>query len=177
VVIDPSGIPLLPFQFDSVFFKYPYFFCRRNNGYQVHDIKVSLIAIFEGNNVEVIYKGYIVTTIKKGVLNDKFEVVIPFEYDSILFANIGGKFCYIVASNGKWGILSEENKVISPLDYQLIGHISDDRILFKMNNKYGLLDSKDLKVIVPCDYDLIVPDNYNRNKYICLKDQKISYSD
>ena len=99
---------------------------------------------------------------KVGFVNDKNEVVIPFEFDypvqecastpSYLFHS---GYCAMSDKSGKWGIINKEGKWILHPSYDAIWAPQDRgcRVVI-MGEKYGLLDSL-YNVVYPAEYDYV----------------------
>ena len=113
---------------------------------------------------------------KVGFVNDKNEVVIPFEFDypvqecastpSYLFHN---GYCAMSDKNGKWGIINKEGKWILQPSYDAIWAPQNRgcRVVV-MGEKYGLLDSL-YNVVYPAEYDYV---NVMSDGYVLDSDGK-----
>ncbi len=81
----------------------------------------------------------------------------------------------VVERRGKYGVADELGNVVVKTFYDCID-ISNDRILYKLNNKYGLLDFNG-KLVTLAEYDLIsLPPNIN-NYYVAAKNGKYGLID
>lgn len=111
-------------------------------------------------------KGYVIKTFdiekrngKWGIVDMNDKVIVPFEYDTIIQADMNG---YIVAQkNSKFGVIDEQNKIIIPFLYSKI-HLygKTNRLVFdeegylqaQRNGKWGIVDINN-KIIIPFEYD------------------------
>jgi hypothetical protein len=121
---------------------------------------------------------------KTGLLNEKNETIIPFEYDYIQFENTGGDdstYNFRVKNkNGNIGILNNYNQTLLPENYSELTGINDDIVyngvrqnkqhyIAKVaNGKYGVI-TQDNKEFLPFVYDSIIKVNTlrdNNNRFI-----------
>ena len=78
---------------------------------------------------------------KWGLVNDKNEIVLPFEYDFI-FRKPESLFCYVLIKNGHQGIASINNKgfanVVVPIEMDAVYNVPGwDIVLFSKDGKWG----------------------------------------
>ncbi len=79
---------------------------------------------------------------KWGMINDKNETVIPFQYDKIVRAEgMGDSLFFAVLANDKWGILEENGKVKTTALFDEISLTEEGYFQFKKGRYYGVLDS------------------------------------
>ncbi|HNP31723.1 MAG TPA: WG repeat-containing protein [Flavobacterium sp.] len=83
---------------------------------------------------------------KKGVVDNKNNVIIPFVYDDLSFDLIypyQGEIIIPAQKNGKYGLISITNKEIVPFIYKDIAKVSKEENLYKAksNNKYQLINA------------------------------------
>ena len=87
---------------------------------------------------------------KYGVMNYSQEMVVPNEYDSIVYCESNldeddikkGKF--IVSKNGKYGVINAQNKILVPFEYLSINykglnHNNDEIFMVRKKQKYGIV--------------------------------------
>jgi len=96
-----------------------------------------------------------------GVINNKFEVVLPFEYSSLRTVNIRGTTYLLGAKNNKYGLYKANGTVYVPTEYNNITYVraKDDKDYFIVTRD-GKAMVKDINFndIVPADYSEIVYD-------------------
>ncbi len=101
---------------------------------------------------------------KYGVIDFNENVMIPFEYDSIMLVsderylvNKGGKvdedFMFYV-EGGKFGVVDEKGNVVIPLKYDDLSLADDNLLTAKLGKKYGVIDLQE-NVKVPFKYAYI----------------------
>ena len=95
---------------------------------------------------------------KWGIVNDKFEIVIPCEYDYIT-PLYPGYFTYKKEDSQKCGLLDVSNNVIAPNEYASIENVDDKYFKLEVYNQHGnpksgkflLIDMKGKSLIpIPC---------------------------
>lgn len=109
--------------------------------------------------------------LKMGVVNEKQEVIIPFDYSSITYFK--NKFrCRKIATN-KDGILSNTGEIIIPFDYDYIdiNSVSEGVMSASKNKKYGYIDSLN-KVVIDFQYDYAI--NFSEG-LACVKNATNKY--
>lgn len=110
------------------------------------------------------YNGYAIVKLndKRGVINTKGKVVIPFKYQTIEFnasALYNNKHLFIVKENDKYNLINLNSENISRESYDNIesrfNRISKkDYFIIQKDKKNGVADMEG-KIIVPIIYDLI----------------------
>ncbi|MDR1583050.1 MAG: WG repeat-containing protein [Prevotellaceae bacterium] len=115
-----------------------------------------------------------------GVCDRNFKMIVPFEYNSFEknweyedYADWNVKMKnYIVAKDGKYGILDTLFNEILPIKYDNI-EVSENSYIVSLNDKYGALDNN-FKTILPVEYDWIMATHTNgdfdNSKFIAKKD-------
>jgi len=129
---------------------------------------------------------------KYGMINSSNGILIPFEYDEIhevpfekgyyerfTFIDLTGKSLllqdydcaikYIGVSNkystckeGKYGVISFENEILLPFEYDYVEKaINDDLFIFKSNINFGVVD-KNKGIIIPAEFDSIKNFSYRQ---------------
>ncbi len=115
-------------------------------------------------------------TRKKGIINSKADIIIPFEYDEI---GSGYKVSFneqynAVKKNDLYGVINRYNRIILPINYEYASvEKPGDEFYFivkdKRKNKTGLLkapkyyDLASSEVVIPFDYDWIIINDKNNN--------------
>ena len=101
---------------------------------------------------------------KYGLLDKTGKAVIPFEYDNLYFYP-SYRFAAVskqISGKNQWGIVSLQNKVLIPLQYEQL-QLDSNLIGIKQNGKWGLKDitGKDL---MPVEYESVTP--YAKSKVV-----------
>ena len=118
---------------------------------------------------------YIIRDIKRGVIDYKTHVVIPFEYSRI---NLVYDKYFVCEKENKSGVLSKDNRVLVPFEYDSLEPISDKYIIVSERNynsstynveiKRGIIDYNN-NILVPMEYASLTPFN---DKYIYATGEK-----
>jgi len=87
---------------------------------------------------------------KKGVINRKGEVIIPFLYDELY----GSRNGYLAYLNRKAGFIDLKGSIIVPLLYDNIETRYDSFLNVQVNGKWGVINNLN-KLMVPTIYDKI----------------------
>lgn len=92
-------------------------------------------------------------TNKIGLVNNKGQFTIPCTYDELELANekVIGK------QKNKYGVLSYNNAIVTPFDYDLFVAYPNNRFLVATKQQYGLLDNNN-KTILPVQYKNVQSD-------------------
>jgi len=113
---------------------------------------------------------------KKGLVRSDSKVVIPFEYQNILFR------AYFWSQNeaGKWGVINNE-KIIIPFKYDEVSRLGNARtnksvfylLKVRVGNNYGLYqyDHNTLNLLVDCKYKNIRIEGHG----VVVQDQNDQY--
>ncbi|WP_281631934.1 WG repeat-containing protein [Flavobacterium luteolum] len=102
---------------------------------------------------------------KWGYSNSKGKLFIPAKYDSVNFFNednFFNKYVAINIINKKYCLISNDDKVIIPAQYEKLELIHKGLLIAKNKTKYGIINSKN-KIVVPMIYDSIA-ENYEYSK-------------
>lgn len=124
---------------------------------------------------------------KFGVVNDKGNLVIPFEYDKINSAFFKSNRL-IAEKNKKYGLIDYQNNIIAPFQYDVIynavynkGELYDIRMdlpkeqqTYRNKWKYGLMDN-DGNIVIPMEYHYI--NGYSEGLYAVRKDNLYGFID
>lgn len=105
---------------------------------------------------------------KMGVVDGNSNSLIGYKYDTMEFNEYLQKF--IVSSNGKYGIISKEGRLIIELKYEGIEIISYSPLLYKvkLNGKYGVIEETG-KIVTSIEYDKIgFSENSNLTEPVCI---------
>lgn len=90
---------------------------------------------------------------KYGLANEKFEVIVPAEYDSLIPYTQFEKA--VAKKNGQYGLISFENKIFMPFVYDsLIPYLEKDKVIVKKNRRFGIYWYND-SIIQPCHFDTV----------------------
>ncbi len=111
-------------------------------------VKAGHFAIIEQNN-------------KKGLVNEKGEIIIPAEHDDLGWSKGESEVLNHVIGfkkDGKWGLLNTKNQKIIPAEYYDLYPYNDEnlicsrKIMGELNPVYGIISVKG-KVILDFEYD------------------------
>lgn len=107
---------------------------------------------------------------KYGLINMKQEEIIPFEYDYLDYIN--DNFIIAVNEVGKYGVINISNEVVLSFEYDEISYVYKTNDYFKIsnNNKSGLVDITNAKIVVPLKYDNI--EYYPNDMAVASLDEK-----
>ncbi|ANH79901.1 hypothetical protein A8C56_01955 [Niabella ginsenosidivorans] len=78
--------------------------------------------------------------LKRGFINNRGRIVIPFEYDDAATSFEAGR-C-MVAKNNKWGLIDTLNNVILPLQYSEMISLNDGKFAVKTTAGYRIYTSR-----------------------------------
>lgn len=84
-----------------------------------------------------------------GLINSSGDVIIPFEYDSIVMSTVNA---YSVSKNGKWGFITKSNQILIPIEYDLTSDFIENVCAVKKDGKWGFIDLLN-SIIIPFDYE------------------------
>ena len=88
------------------------------------------------------------------------ELVIPCIYDAVgLF---DWNYNADVKLDGRWGCVNRKNETVIPFEYEEIRHAETDYYGVCQNEKWGVWDISENKLIVPCKYDNFLACNKSR---------------
>lgn len=108
-----------------------------------------------------------------GLEDNDGNVIIPFEYDEIKFAE---KETFNVRKNGKWGIINKAGIIIIPFEYEEIKIDKKNNFNVKKKGKWGIVNKAGV-IIIPCEYDEIKLDMYNKDGFNVKKNGKWGFID
>lgn len=95
-----------------------------------------------------------------GVINNKFEVVLPFEFTSIKKVNIGGTVYLETNKAGKYGMYRGNGTVYVPSDYSDINYIRASN-----GNDYFIVTRDGKAMVKDINFNDIVPADYTKIDY------------
>jgi hypothetical protein len=105
-----------------------------------------------------------------GVINNKFETVVPFDYSHLTIVKENGKVYLLSDNNGNKGVLSGKGAVLIPADYSKLDLIKTNKdkdfLSAEKNGKSGVLELNG-ETLVPFDYTVI---NWDENGGFVLID-------
>lgn len=153
-IIDKQAKIILPFSFEDI---YPCFYDQENRfiakqkgNYGIIDIKGKSIVPFEyseiSNWVEYGPEAHFVTkNHKKGLLSREGKILIPSVYDELHYYD---DQIIILSRMGKFGVVNINNKVIIPLEYEIIysdysifEKETNNQFYVRKNGKYFIIDN------------------------------------
>lgn len=159
-----------------------FFIVEKMGKYGVIDINEKEIIPLKYDNLEMIYtkdnRFYATLGRKKGIINLKNEIIIPFEYSDIYY--LGQNSIMATKDEEKFIIINEQNKQICKTVFEEIEeytNFNNSPILYpaKLNNKWGFIDELG-KIVIDFKYTstYIVP---NGEKYASVSLSKDIYGD
>jgi GLPGLI family protein len=92
------------------------------------------------------------TEYRYGAVDLQGKTTIPLVYDALNYNSIDNIF--IFSKNGKYGILTRDNEILIPNDYDYISFFVNDRAIVSNEKGYGVID-KHNQIVVPLKYDNI----------------------
>ncbi len=95
-----------------------------------------------------------------GVINNKFELVLPFEYSSIKVLTIGGVPYLETMKGGKYGLSRGNGSVYAPADYSNIVYVKA-----KNGNDYLIVTRDGKAMVKDINFNDIVPADYSDITY------------
>ena len=150
-VINQNGKIVIPAKYESISIFDDYFICMLNDKMGVLNSNNKTIIPFDFDYIAYKEEFLVKRDEKIGVMSKKGRNVIPIIYDRLSICSDG----YIVSKNNKFGLLNKKNKVQIDFLYDDLGQdniaYSDNRIVFKLNGKYGYLDQNG-EVVIPAIY-------------------------
>lgn len=103
---------------------------------------------------------------KSGVVDDKNNIVIAFEYDEL--GLIVYSKCLVASKNGKYGLINRSNEILCSFQFDTIEEIpSTDLFAVSVNDKYGIIDSNG-KFVLETKYESVKIFSYSK-EYIKLQ--------
>ncbi|MDF1549663.1 MAG: WG repeat-containing protein, partial [Bacteroidales bacterium] len=96
---------------------------------------------------------------KNGVVDTKNRIVLPIEYQLIKGLTNG----FLLKNNGLYGWANGNGKIILQPKYEDISELNPEYLLFKKNEKLGILDNNG-RIVVDSQFDAIIPTG-NNNLY------------
>ncbi|XPV68947.1 MAG: WG repeat-containing protein [Halarcobacter sp.] len=115
------------------------------------DGKLKLKAIFD--SIGEFFNGYAKIEVDKkfGLINEKFEIVVKPIYDDVRNVIDGSVIVknYDKNKRTKYGCLNLDNKLVAPLDYDMIYLSNEKRMRIVKDGKWGFMDTKCNVVVDP----------------------------
>ena len=115
---------------------------------------------------------------RKGVLNDKGEIIIPVKYEDIIMKGANGLIKVEAPNqNGggvKYGVFNNKGEVVVPVGKYESVIIKDSYIVVKKNGKEGILNSKGIEIVPIGMYEECnVRECHDRNQfYVVIKSNR-----
>lgn len=139
-IIDEDGVAIIPCEYDEieVGFNSSYtlinsFQLKKNGKWGIADKTTGRIVI--PCEYDEIFKFAETMPVKKGdkwgIIDDKNEVIIPFEYEGIEL-NKSNKEVLFAKKNGKWGLINKKNQVITKFFAEEMSDITETLVSFKI---------------------------------------------
>ena len=110
------------------------------------------LIVSQSNDYEKKIRGHFIVAVdgKYGLINDKKEVIIPLENESIKFEGFG----WLIKNKSKYGFYSyADNDYSIPLKYSN-AEVFNCRFICEIDGRFGVVDGND-KIILPFEYDSI----------------------
>lgn len=103
-----------------------------------------------------------------GYINTKGEVVIPLEHSTGWFFKDDEYTVFQNSKTGIWYSYNNKGKKVEIGKYDAVQSSHENRIRVRKNKKYGFVNSKTGKLVIPCIYD----DAYHFNEGVALVTNK-----
>lgn len=125
---------------------------------------------------------------KKGAIDYHGKQTIPFLYDTLYCPMpIFGVKGYIAKKDSCYGVVTKDNEIVQPFDYESIYAVRGNMVYVDQNKRVGIYGEEG-KVVIPFDYSAIYDTHYNHSChetmfpdiahiYIVEKDGKIGTID
>lgn len=112
----------------------------------IHNEKTTFedLTIFDRNGLAPVSKDNLY-----GLINTLGEVIIPFDYQSIVMSTINA---YSVSKNDKWGFITKANQVLIPIEYEVTSDFIENVCAVKKDGKWGFIDLLN-QIIIPLEYE------------------------
>ncbi|MTG96930.1 MULTISPECIES: WG repeat-containing protein [Myroides] len=85
----------------------------------------------------------------QGAINNKGEIIIPFQYEELQTSSEGMIAFY---ENGLWGFFNTLGEVVIEPSFEYVGSFSDGLVLASKDNLFGYINKKG-KIAIPFQYD------------------------
>lgn len=108
------------------------------------ETKFEDISIFDRNGLAPVSKDNLY-----GLVNAEGEVVIDFQYQSIVMSTVNA---YSVSKDNLWGFVTKANQIIIPIEYDLTSDFIENVCAVKKNNQWGFIDLLN-QIVIPFEYD------------------------
>lgn len=169
-----TGYTLATNQNELKALSYGYVIASRNGMYGV--LNENLEEIINTKYLSIVfdeyYMNYIVSNANKqyGILSKNGTIEQTLKYDGLEILNYENKL-YKVKNNSKYGIMKQDGTMLTDIIYDEIGYkptennktlytliipkqngITDEKIVVKKDEKYGLINLNDGKTYLPCDH-------------------------
>lgn len=94
---------------------------------------------------------------KYGLLSTDGELIVPCEYDSIIYPLSDSAHVFCVKKNGKYGMLNNMGEMVLPCEYDtkfplFVEAYNKDYVLIQKNGMVGIYSLKKCKVVIPCKH-------------------------
>lgn len=175
-LIDIEGNKIIPIIYDSVFSDKHYIYCMSKKSISIFDKEAKKIKKVDATSIDYQANNYFKIGIsnKYGLYDNKLDEVLPIKYDNINLVDYYNKYSLLVSENNKWGLLNLDKTQVLPIEYQNISLLYQ-YLLLKKNNKYGIFDAKENKMIQECDCDALAKKEHNGDVFICMKGKDVTY--
>lgn len=137
---------------------------QSSRSYTTEDMRKTELQIKEIGNYDHVktYAGatfaYVIKNNKHGVVavEKRKEIIAPLYDEELDYANEDkGKSAFIGKKNGKSGIITEDNKIIVPFEYDSIERNYGNFYLISKNNRYGIFIFNTIYPLIPAKYAAI----------------------
>jgi hypothetical protein len=150
--VNQNGKIIIQAKYENIDIFDEYFICTLNDKVGVLNFNNKTVLPFDFDHIAYYKDEFIVCRDKKyGVINKKKANIIPSIYDHISACSDG----YIAVKNKKYGFLDKNAKMRIDFLYDELGGdniaYSGNRIVFKLDGKYGFLDENG-RIVIPAKY-------------------------
>lgn len=105
-----------------------------------------------------------------GLIDSTGKEILPVEYGSIIASDSKSLFAF--RKNQEWGLMDKQGTIVLSFEIDEIGPIFNNKFVARVGNKYGVIDLKTGKEILPFIYDLIEMEGNTNNIRIIIHDKK-----
>ena len=141
-------------------------FSDRNGKLMIQPVYDS-VGFFNTSSVGLEYLtfAYVYQNKKMGVIDTQNKQLLPIAYKYV--KNVDETFHFIAINEaGKSGLVSNDNRVIIPFEYDQLDEVVNFSFILKKNKKIGLADVNG-KIVIPVIYDQIVYVDEDENTKKC----------
>lgn len=139
-MIDKNNSVVLPFEFETGTYTGNVYALRQNGKWGVYSPSGVCLTPCQYDRLITFVEGYatVVKDGKQGLINEQGQLLIPCEYEACLYDVCAGADVVGVKTNGKWGYVDLQNKVVVPIEFDVVDACKG----FKGNLFYVIKDGR-----------------------------------